>query len=216
MPRPTFTQPRRRFHVQHRRNPTENCFNSRPGRNFSPPTKKHATTHIIKPADPRSDYYIRDIDSLEVICLDAAFCIGLPATEARRWHAPSGDLTATILTRYDRHLADDGIVYRFHQEDFCQALSVMPDKKYQHRYGGPGLADMRNVLQKNVSPAHRTEVLADLFMLIVYNVGILGTDAHAKTIPSCSGLQARLKSPRSMILSLPPHCLPVRNALTFQ
>jgi serine/threonine-protein kinase HipA len=40
-----------------------------------------------------------------------------------------------IVERYDRVIHADGSVQRLHEEDFCQATGVPPDKKYQE--GGP-------------------------------------------------------------------------------
>lgn len=48
-----------------------------------------------------------------------------------------------LVERYDRVLKDDAQhqpqLQRLHQEDFCQALGVVPELKCQNE-GGPGLA----------------------------------------------------------------------------
>jgi serine/threonine protein kinase HipA of HipAB toxin-antitoxin module len=91
-----------------------------------------------------------DHDLNEHLCLDAARRAGL--TTARTAVSRFDDETAVVVTRYDRLERDDCIV-RVHQEDLCQALSVPPDRKYEHlaepvplpsrhtaRHARPGLA----------------------------------------------------------------------------
>lgn len=147
---------------------------------FLPPSKNYPTTHIIKPNDARSEYYVSDIDAVEVICLNAANKLGITASKARVWTSPSENVQAIITERYDRRLQSDGTIKRLHQEDFCQALSVMPSKKYQHRDGGPGIGEMANLIKSKVPIDQRSEIVSALFRSLVFNVGILGTDAHAK------------------------------------
>lgn len=55
-------------------------------------------------------------------------------------------LEHVVTERYDRALVD-GRWRQLHQEDFCQALSVSPNKKYQHRDGGPGLANIARLIR---------------------------------------------------------------------
>jgi serine/threonine-protein kinase HipA len=47
------------------------------------------------------------------------------------------DRAFLLIERYDRARARDGQVDRLHQEDFCQALSIPPELKYEEE-GGPG------------------------------------------------------------------------------
>ena len=42
-----------------------------------------------------------------------------------------------LINRYDRIL-EDGVLFRIHQEDFCQAMGLSHELKYQAD-GGPGL-----------------------------------------------------------------------------
>jgi len=53
-----------------------------------------------------------------------------------------------VVTRYDRIIEQDGAVQRIHQEDFCQALGVPPNHKYQED-GGPSLRSIAEVLRVN-------------------------------------------------------------------
>ncbi len=86
--------------------------------------------------------------------------------------------------------AETTFVARFHQEDFCQALSVHPAIKYQNQ-GGPGPKPIVEAIRSNVS-SHRLAANSPKFPFaaqddvstfidaLIYNWLIGGTDAHAK------------------------------------
>ena len=66
---------------------------------------------------------------------------------------------------------------RIHQEDMCQALGLMPGRKYQQD-GGPSIADVVSLIRR-VSSNPNTDV--DRFLdANAFNWLIGGTDAHAK------------------------------------
>ena len=88
---------------------------------------------------------------------------------------PVAGAKAPVVQRYDRVVHPDGSVQRLHQEDFCQATGVPPDRKYQED-GGPSLMDIAEILQ-TVAPAAATETL---LRAVVLNVLIGNGDAHAK------------------------------------
>ena len=81
------------------------------------------------------------------------------------------------MTRYDRFEGDDGQPVRIHQEDFCQALGVVPEMKYQNE-GGPNLKACFDLLRKVTRPS-APEVLR-LLDAVVFNALIGNHDAHAK------------------------------------
>ena len=80
-----------------------------------------------------------------------------------------------IVERYDRIIHQDGSVQRLHQEDFCQATGILPEKKYQED-GGPSLTRIAGIVQA-VAPAADIEAL---LKAVVLNVLIGNGDAHAK------------------------------------
>jgi serine/threonine-protein kinase HipA len=83
-----------------------------------------------------------------------------------------------VVRRYDRVMENDCLI-RLHQEDFCQALSILPDKKYEAE-GGPALPSCFNLLKKiSTRPAADQKMLLSwvLFNLIIGNM-----DAHAKNL----------------------------------
>lgn len=147
---------------------------------FVVPSKDFATTHIVKPNYIDSDYFISDVEATEMVSLGAAALCGMRTSQTSLWTSPSGNIRALIVKRYDRYVSADGLVHRLHQEDLCQALSVLPEKKYQHRHGGPGIGAIGQLIRSAVPREDRVHVGEDFFRALVFNVGILGTDAHAK------------------------------------
>jgi len=138
------------------------------------------TTHILKPG----------IDGLagsaqnECFCMMLAARIGLPVAEVQ--FAVAGNIDYVLVKRFDRLLIDDTErsnsankkkVQRLHQEDFCQALSVPPEIKYEDE-GGPGIEQSLGLIQSVVNQpvADRLTFLKmQIFHFLVGNA-----DAHAK------------------------------------
>ncbi len=88
-----------------------------------------------------------------------------------------GDVEMLFVERYDRAGGDDGTTVRLHQEDFCQALGVVSDHKYE-REQGPGLADCFALLRRaSRSPARELPRLLDAWALSFLAAN---HDAHAK------------------------------------
>ena len=86
-------------------------------------TGSSASTHIIKPPIPGLEQTVEN----EAFCMSLAAKIGLPTALATIREKPD---TFLIVTRYDRRREEDGTVARLHQEDFCQAMCILPDQKY--------------------------------------------------------------------------------------
>ncbi len=103
--------------------------------------------------------------------------------------------TCIVVERYDRFRDMSNNEYvRVHQEDMCQALSVMPALKCQ-RYGGPSIRHVVRLLRENSSAA--LEDTRQFVRGVALNFIILGTDAHAKNFsvimaPGQSRIQVRL------------------------
>lgn len=131
------------------------------------------TTHILKPVAGS----FRRIDIVEQMTLLAAAALG--NTVANSTLQRIGEWDVFISERYDRIQVDDEW-RRLHQEDFAQALSVSPAKKYQHREGGPGIAKIANLIQSLPWEADRRATGEAFYRALVFNTVAGCTDAHAK------------------------------------
>ena len=154
------------------------------------------TTHIFKPPMPHLNGHPEN----EHFCLTLASMLGMQAasTEVLDFDGEK----AIVVKRYDRRFID-GRTIRIHQEDMCQALTVMPTLKYENQ-GGPGIVTISNkVLAASLDPTGDREA----FMAAnVFNFVIGGTDAHAKNYSMLLGAngEARL-APLYDISSILPH-----------
>lgn len=134
------------------------------------PAGRIPTTHIFKPPSNEFDGFVEN----ELFCLRLANALGFPAAQAQALRF--GDEIAICVQRYDR-IRVDGTWQRIHQEDFCQALGVFPQNKYQNQ-GGPGPAAMADLLWRHSS--HARDDVQTLLRALVFNYLIGGTDAHGK------------------------------------
>lgn len=136
------------------------------------PLRNAASSHIIKPASRNFPNTV----SNEALCLELAKSIGIPAANAER--VIVNGLEYLLVERYDRAIGDHGkYPIRLHQEDFCQALGVVPECKYQQE-GGPGLKKCFDLLREESSfPAID---LQNLLNLVIFNIIVGNHDAHGK------------------------------------
>lgn len=127
------------------------------------------STHIIKVDIPG----LEDSIKTEFFCLELARNVGLRTPRASIEVVE--DQTFMLMQRYDRAVRDNRLE-RVHQEDFCQALNVMPSKKYE-RYGGPSWGDCFDLMSVTANPvAARAALLHEaVFQFLTGN-----PDAHAK------------------------------------
>jgi len=66
-----------------------------------------------------------------------------------------GEHPLFVIERYDRN-KDGDQVKRLHQQDFCQAIGITSDEKYEAE-GGPDLEDVYNLMLENVTARKRIE-----------------------------------------------------------
>lgn len=170
-------------------------FDERSGR-WGIPRGDTPTTHIFKPPMPDLNGHTEN----EHFCLRLARLMGLDAVSSQVLEF-AGE-KAIVIQRYDRRHVD-GRTIRIHQEDMCQALSVMPTIKYENQ-GGPGIVKISN----EVLPASMKLVEdRQAFMAAnVFNFIIGGTDAHAKNYSMLLGAQGEARmAPLYDISSILPH-----------
>jgi serine/threonine-protein kinase HipA len=129
------------------------------------------TTHILKPFIEALDGTVQN----ELFCMRLAARMGFAAPDVSMQFA--GDIPFLLIERYDRRREANGTITRLHQEDFCQALSVPPELKYEEE-GGPGTErSLALIADATARPA--ADRLTFIRMLAFhYLVG--NADAHAK------------------------------------
>jgi serine/threonine-protein kinase HipA len=136
------------------------------------PGGRTPTTHIIKPCVPGFDGLVEN----EHLCQDVAARLGMPAARSTVLVL---DESYIVVERYDRLPPAPGTEFpqRIHQEDMCQALGLMPTRKYQED-GGPGISQIATLIRR-VSAEPEADV--ERFLKAnMFNWLIGGTDAHAK------------------------------------
>lgn len=130
------------------------------------------STHILKPAFAD----LADSVANEAFCLNVAARSGLrtAATSVVRF----GGAPVLVSQRYDRYPGPEGTTVRLHQEDTCQALSIMTyvaRHKYE-AYGGPKLRKIAEVLTQWGGSA------VELLQHVTFSVLVGNADLHGKNI----------------------------------
>jgi serine/threonine-protein kinase HipA len=138
---------------------------------ISIPRGSAPSSHVLKPA----------IDTYEGVVFNEAFCMAL-ARACGLNAAPVEigkveDIDYLLSERYDRIREEDGNIRRLHQEDFCQALGIPSEIKYQSE-GGPSLANSFALI-RDASTAPAPDLIA-LLDGVIFNLLIGNHDAHAK------------------------------------
>lgn len=129
------------------------------------------TTHILKPAIKG----LAGTSQNEAFCMTLAARVGLNVPAVQCHTAINTDYL--LVQRFDRTQSDTGVIVRLHQEDFCQALSVPPELKYEEE-GGPGI-DVSLALIQRVTRQPAKDRLAFLRMQIFHFLSG-NADAHGK------------------------------------
>ena len=127
------------------------------------------STHILKPEVER----FRSTVENEAFCMRIAKHLGLPVANVETIAVDGRPVL--VVQRYDRIVDPDGTVRRIHQEDFCQALGLAPDRKYEQD-AGPTLARLAKILQE-VADLSASETL---LRAVTLNVALGNCDAHGK------------------------------------
>ncbi len=129
------------------------------------------STHILK---PEIVAYPNAVEN-EAFCMRIAKHLGLDVAHVQTTRIARRKLI--VVERYDRVVHPDGRVERLHQEDFCQATGVAPDRKYEAE-GGPPLRRIAGIVEAAASP----DSLESLLRAVTLNVLIGNGDAHAKNL----------------------------------
>ncbi|BBZ10960.1 type II toxin-antitoxin system HipA family toxin [Mycobacterium branderi] len=133
-----------------------------------------ASTHIIKPEPPGGA--VRHLIQTEDWALRAARRAGLRAAESRLERFDERE--AIVVVRYDR--SPEG--HRLHQEDFCQALGLDPQAKYESTSEATRLGSRLRRVARAAAPRARDPdgFRVELLQAVTFNVVIGNGDAHSK------------------------------------
>jgi serine/threonine-protein kinase HipA len=134
------------------------------------------TTHILKTQIGTLQNGIDLSNSVEneYYCLKLLAAFGLPVNQAEI--KDFGKTKALVVERFDRAWTPDGRLLRLPQEDFCQALSCPPSRKYQNE-GGPGMVEILKFLKGADTPAEDQKTFLKA-QILFWLIG--ATDGHAK------------------------------------
>ncbi len=150
------------------------------------------STHILKPA----------IQAIEESVTNEGFCMALAEAmqlkPARTKIHVVLNRSFLLVERYDRIVDAQGRLQRLHQEDFCQALGVVPEMKYQNE-GGPDLAQCFDLVRSATRP--NAPHILRLLDYVIFNALIGNHDAHAKNFSLLYSDKATVLAPFYDVLS---------------
>ena len=139
------------------------------GKTIALPLYGSASTHVIKPQMAICPQTVEN----ECFCQRVAERVGLCAAKADFIDVKGK--TYYVSKRYDRRL-DGANVRRLLQEDFCQALGVPPEEKYEED-GGPSAVRCFLFLRNG---GFGFSEMAKFIDALVFNFLVGNADAHAK------------------------------------
>jgi len=140
---------------------------------FKIPKNGAPSSHIVKPASTE----FRSSVFNEYFCMRLADIVGLNVPPCEILTIFSDPVF--MIQRFDRYVDGKDQMRRIHQEDFCQALGIEGNRKYESD-GGPTFTQCFQVLEE-----HSTQQVSDQLMLVdwyLFNLLIGNSDAHAKNI----------------------------------
>jgi serine/threonine-protein kinase HipA len=103
-----------------------------------------------------------------------------------------------LVERYDRLANAQGQRQRMHQEDFCQALGVVPEMKYQNE-GGPDLAQCFDLVRRITRPS--APHILRMLDTVIFNALVGNHDAHAKNFSLLYAGKSAVLAPLYDVLS---------------
>ena len=139
---------------------------------FSIPVNGAPSNVILKPAMAHFQSSVEN----ECFCMMLARAVDLTVAPVSIFRKESRKVL--LINRCDRIL-EDGVLFRIHQEDFCQAMGLSHELKYQAD-GGPGLKACFSLVRTH--SANPIKDLQQLMQWVFFNFLIGNMDAHAKNL----------------------------------
>lgn len=138
------------------------------------------STHIVKQSHVRLKHIVLN----EQLCILTAKNLGIDVPESFIINKGAADDELLFASkRYDRAFSDDKYIsglpcpLRLHQEDFAQALSILPNKKYEKK-PSEYMKKMFELIRNNSSDPVKDQLA--LLGSIIFNFLIGNTDCHVK------------------------------------
>lgn len=146
------------------------------------PKGEAPSTHIVKQSHVRLKHIVLN----EQLCILTAKSLGINVPESFIINKGDNDDELLFATkRYDRTLSDEKYInglpcpLRLHQEDFAQALSILPSDKYEKKPSGY-MKRMFELIRSNSSDPVEDQRI--LLRSIIFNYLIGNTDCHTLDI----------------------------------
>lgn len=139
---------------------------------FSLPLDGAASNCLLKPEFGQYE----DLVVNERFCMQVAGSVGLQVAETDLIRV--GGTPCLYVARFDRTEDEYGRIHRIHQEDFCQALGVLPAAKYEEN-GGPSTPQIVALLRDLRGPFMARDI-NDFVHATMVNFLLGNSDAHGK------------------------------------
>jgi serine/threonine-protein kinase HipA len=133
--------------------------------------RTHPSSHILKPRI----FGLGDTVTNECFCMSLAYSLDIQVAHTLILEVKNQ--TVLLVARYDRLETIGNISARLHQEDFCQALGISSDNKYQNE-GGPSLRECFSLVRQATNNS-ATSILS-LLDYVIFNTLVGNHDAHGK------------------------------------
>jgi serine/threonine-protein kinase HipA len=139
---------------------------------FSLPLDGAASNCLLKPEFGQYE----DLVVNERFCMQVAGSIGLETAETSSFTAV--ETPCLYVARFDREVDELNRIHRIHQEDFCQAMGVLPAAKYEEN-GGPSIPQVVAFLRELRGPRMARDI-NDFVYATMVNFFLGNSDAHGK------------------------------------
>lgn len=159
---------------------------------FYIPGSKEITTHIIKPNIAKLNNTVFN----EFACMSLAKLCGIEVPQVEI--ALAEEHPYLIIERFDRTKFSNGKLKRVHQEDFCQALGILSERKYQ-KEGGPSLSNCAKLIDQVSSKPGLDKM--KFLEIVIFNFLIANNDAHGKNFSLRLGTKSIRLTPFYDLLS---------------
>lgn len=168
------------------------------------------STHIIKPAMKGFEASVHN----EFFCMKLADAVGLMVPKVDIFWLENKPYY--LVERYDRKQEKNGTIKRLHQEDFCQAMHISPEIKYENE-GEPTLEKCFALLDERIKLGAMAGKNKLLFLQgVIFNFLIGNSDAHGKNFSILYKGKSESLAPFYDLLSTLVYCNPFKAKMAMK